>query len=465
MQVATSVLRQRQTAVRYNWGFRFALWCAILWAVGYQGIDLLVHNDALLGMTFAGANPLLVGLAIAVVFTVLLTAVSLVWVAANRGIHDWLRTVVQFNTANLLLFASAAVGGLVALISYVVTFQANSGFAVAMVMFYSSIGTAMAHLWYKEKVSRRGIIGLAIIALGCLLLYLSESGASGGDWLVVLGMGIFAGLGWGVEGALANRAMDVVDSNVAMSIRFTYEAVIWLAVFVISLAMGQGGELTEAAGALIATPPAFFMLLLAAFAIHFDYLCWYKSFVYCGVSRGLAVSTVSSALTALIGLALLTIMPSYLAVFAFALMAIGIFLVFSGQDNRNASLREVALEPSSRMFLGVCRADRLALKARVLVAIAERGRCWDYELATLFGGNQATRRGRFFLNKIRLYLVEAQAAGYLVALDEQAGNSTRSTQGKVHGNYALTEYGAKRLVALHLVEAEEGNRSTRGADN
>ncbi len=455
MQVPVSVLRQRQTAVRYNWGFRFALWCAILWAVGYQGLDLIVHNESLLGREFADADPYLVGLAIAVIFTVLLTVVSLIWVGANHGLRDWFSTITTFNSSNLLLLASAVIGGGVALVSYVITFQMNSGFAVAMVMFYSSIGTIMAHVWYREKVSRRGIIGLAIIALGCLFLYLSETRASGDEWLAVLGMGIFAGLGWGIEGALATRAMDVVDSNIALSVRFTYEAFIWLLVFALSLIMGQGSELAATIGTLLFSPGAFLMLILSAFCIHFDYLGWYKSFLYCGVSRGLAVSTISSAITVVIGLALVTIMPGYLTVVAFVLMTIGIFLVFSGQDNRSAALRDVDLKPSSTILWGLRRPGSLAFKARVLVEVAERGRCWDYELAASLVRERTTRRGRHLTNKLRLYLVEAQAAGLIIALDERVDDGKRFAQGKLLSNYALTEFGSERLQSMQLVTMVE----------
>lgn len=455
MQVSTSFLRQRQTAVRFNWGFRFALWCALLWAVGYQGLDLIVHNGVLLGNDFADTSPYLVGLAIAVVFTVLLTIVSLVWVGANHGLRDWINTVTKLDSSNLLLLLSAIVGGGVALVSYVITFQMDSGFAVAMVMFYSSVGAIMARFWYREKISRKCILGLVIIALGCLFLYLSESGLPGRNLLAVLGMGVFAGMGWGVEGALAARAMDVVDSNIAMSVRFTYEAVIWLLVFVLDLVLGGGADLAAAVGTLLSSHNALLMLVLVALCIHFDYLCWYKSFLYCGVSGGLSVSTISSAITVVIGLALMTIIPSYLAIVAFALMAIGIFLVFSGQDNRFATLRDVNVSPSSIILLGLHRPESLALKTRVLVEIAERGRCWDYELAASLVADQNTRRGRHLVNKLRLYLVEAQASGLIIALDEREDDGSRFAPGKLLSNYALTEFGSKRLQGMRLVMAEE----------
>ena len=50
-------------------------------------------------------------------------------------------------------------------------------------------------------------------------------------------------VGWGIEGAIAGRALDVTDPDVALPIRFTAENVYWLLIIVPIASIFVGGDL------------------------------------------------------------------------------------------------------------------------------------------------------------------------------------------------------------------------------
>ncbi|MDR2957486.1 MAG: hypothetical protein LBU61_04810, partial [Coriobacteriales bacterium] len=289
--ISTALLRDRQNTVRYNWGFRFALWCAILWGMSYLGLDIMTGQGLTAGVTpgsstglTASSSPYYTAIIIALTIAVFEAVVSTAWTSISGSFREWWQIIRRFDRVNLYFLLCAISSGSVAWLSFVTLSQIDATFAVAMVMFYPIIGTLIANRWYKEKVFKQCILGLAIIGAGCAVLYLPEAmKAANQNFLVISIIGILVGCGWGLESSIASRAMDVTSANLAASLRLTYEAVIWIIIaIVLSLVSPAEYPVLHSLSVLCSEPRALVFLAVAAIALSFNYYAWYQSSLLCG---------------------------------------------------------------------------------------------------------------------------------------------------------------------------------------
>lgn len=454
MQYSVDILRSRQNMVRYNWGFQFALWCSILWGTFYLGIELLVHNDGFMGVPFAARDPFHTACVVAALTAVMLAVFCVIWVAISGKLTDWAKMMCSFRHENRLLLGGAVLGGMAAWLSYIVGNWVDTTFAVGMVMFYPVIGGIVAHLWYRERISRRCILGLAVVVTGCIVLYMPAFADSLGSTVVLsCFMGLLAGTGWGLEAVLATRAMDVVDSEVSVAVRYTYEALIWIVFSLVMSFMPQVMPIQAYYISVLTNPISVVLLLIITLCFSLNYFAWYKSFILCGVAKGLAISDLSGFVTVVLGMFLLTSFPSWSEVFACMIMAIGVFIVYNDVGRALTVIRDIDLTPLSRRVELARSTDRLTEKTAAMMTIAENGVLWDYEVAQMMTeGIKEHRRLHRTRNQIRTYLIESAAAGMITAVDGRIDDGDQFSKGKLLSRYALTEFGLERLRHMGFVE-------------
>jgi drug/metabolite transporter (DMT)-like permease len=445
-------VRARHDNIRYNWGFRFALWCALLWGFGYSGMGLLARSDFFTSALHLSGNPFFAGTVMAVVLSSTMAVVSIIWIAANGHFREWFRLLTGFRRESLTYLVATLFGGSAVWLSYVAANMLDATFAVAMTMFYPIVGTLIARAWYREKVTAQCWIGLAIILFGCIVLYLPSIPIAYGGRLLILLLGILVGLGWAIEGVVASRAMDITDSNVGLSLRFTYEALIWIIVTFCVTLFRPDIPLLASVQATILLPQSALLYFTIAVSLTFNYLAWYKSFVLCGVCRGLAVSDISGFVTVGISLILIASQPSLLEVAACVFMAIGVFIVFYGQSAGMQVMRDVDLTAFYRRFRRRRTDTLMTLKTRTLVTIAEAGDCWDFEVADLLTADTGKERRQRRRKQIRIFTIEAAAAGLLTPVDEDVDDGSHFAEGKLLSRYALTAFGFERLRQAGVVE-------------
>jgi drug/metabolite transporter (DMT)-like permease len=97
-------------------------------------------------------------------------------------------------------------------------------------------------------------------------------------------------IGWGLEGAIAGRALDVSDPDVGLTLRFTAEVLVWLVVLVPLFVIFMGSQVLEAFGAALTNPVVLLLLIPLGLTFGFCYVSWYKSFPLIGVGRGQAIA-------------------------------------------------------------------------------------------------------------------------------------------------------------------------------
>jgi drug/metabolite transporter (DMT)-like permease len=274
-----------------RWGFMWALWAAILWGAWYVPGTAIWYEAPFLN--YAGTNTQF--LTSAAVITALNAITVLVFMFLWTGVlgkwKEYGRTIVQFKKVTKWYFLAAIFGGPMAIFgSFLAMGYVGAIFAAVAGLMYPIVGSILAYKWYGEKISRAAILGIGMIIVGGLVVFapgILEELRSGSDaWLGYLG-GLMAAVGWGVEGAIAGRALDVTDPDVGLTLRFTGEVFWWVAIILPIFMIFDAPILTLISQTMTFWP--IILLLLAGITFGFCYVSWYKSFPLIGVGRGQAV--------------------------------------------------------------------------------------------------------------------------------------------------------------------------------
>gem|GEM_PF-2012426 len=467
MEQPTTMLRSRQNAVRYNWGFRFALWCSILWGTFFVAVGLLVRDDRFMGVAFSVRDSFHAAYVIESIVAVLIAVMCLAWLGFTGKLLDYAKVMFGHHRENHMLMLCALFGGLASYLSYVVGSWVDTTFAIGMVMFYPILGGIVAHLWSHERISQRCIVGLVFIISGCIVLYLPAVFGTEFGQRVLLSctLGLLSGIGWGMEAVLASRVMDFVDSEVSNAVRYAYEAILWLVITAIVLIAPTGVPLPAYYAEVFSSPTSLVFLFFISLCFMLNAFSWYKSFTLCGVAKGLALSDLSGIISALYGMLLITASPSWTETLACMIMGVGVFIVYDRESRTAATLRDVDMTPSVRRLRRSRSTEMLPNKVYALVEIAEKGPLWDYDVVRAMESRAVDphRKARF-RRQIRVYLIEASAAGLLAPIEERVDDGSCISQGLLLSRYALTEYGCARLQNMGFMAMAEEAAAQPGLD-
>lgn len=152
-------------------------------------------------------------------------------------------------------------------------------------------------------------------------------------------------VGWGLEGAVAARAMDVSDPDAGIQCRFTFEVMFWGLVILPILAWFTELPVAGLTAATLSDPKAMQWIILAAACHAYCYTAFYKSFSLIGVSRGEAIGNLY-AVFALLFIAMFTLqLPQWYFLAGLVLTVLGSFVMFSEPAESVATLRD-ANEPA-----------------------------------------------------------------------------------------------------------------------
>jgi drug/metabolite transporter (DMT)-like permease len=159
-------------------------------------------------------------------------------------------------------------------------------------------------------------------------------------WLGYLG-GIMSAIGWGTEGAVAARAMDVSDPDVGIHCRFSFEILFWGILILPALALFTELPIAELIIDTVTHDKAMLWIVLAAACHAYCYTAFYKSFSLIGVGRGEAIGNLY-AVFALIFIAAFTLQfPQWYFVLGLIFTVLGSFVMFSESAESVANLRDV----------------------------------------------------------------------------------------------------------------------------
>jgi len=321
-----SQLRQRQI----RWGFIWALWCAILWGAWYVPGTVIYYEAPFVDMV---DNYLLAAFVITVLNAIAVLIALFVWVAVLGKTGDYARTLKRTKISRW--YAPAGLAGMLAIFGSIIAIAyVGLAFAAVAALMYPIVGALAAKVWYNERITKQAALGILVIVAGGVFIFapgiIGElTGAEGGTGLLGYIGGAMAIVGWGLEGAIAGRALDVSDPDVGITLRFTAEVAIWI-VIAIPIAWALAGDaLWSTFGDALANPTVWLLLLLLGLTFGFCYVSWYKSFPLIGVGRGQAIAALYGPF-ALLWLTIFTREPPSWQFIVGALIAVvGSFILFT----------------------------------------------------------------------------------------------------------------------------------------
>ncbi|MDE3011735.1 MAG: DMT family transporter [Pseudomonadota bacterium] len=333
---------------KQRWGFAWALWTALLWGIWYVPATALWFETPYSAIPLANTGLRVAATAVMTwIHAIAVFGFLSLWNGVLGRLPDYARTLVRFRGISRWYALASLCGGPLAIFGSCLAMGfVGPVFAAVTSLFYPVVGAVLARLWYRERISTRAAAGMAIIILGGVVIYgpglfgeLDERHPLA--WLGYLG-GVMSALGWGSEGAVASRAMDVSDPDVGIHCRFSFEVLFWSLLVLPALAWLGGFPIAELAHDSLANPRALLWIVLAAACHAYCYTAFYKSFSLIGVGRGEAIGNLY-AVFALMFIAVFTLqLPAWYFIVGLVLTVAGSFVMFSEPAESVAALRDPA---------------------------------------------------------------------------------------------------------------------------
>ncbi len=326
-------IKYRERSVR--WGFYWALWCAVVWGAWYVPGTAIWYEKPFVDLSSQGQLEFLLAAALITALSGLAVLMFLfLWIGVLEKWGEYIRTIRQGRIVRWYCLA-AIFGGPCALFgTYLAIGYAGPVFAVIASLMYPVVGATLARVWYQERISGRAAIGIVVILIGGISIYAPGllgdfSNQRESVWIGYVG-GLMAAFGWGVEGAIAGRALDVSDPDVGITIRFTAEVAYWFLLILPAIVIFFDTESVLIDG--IKSAMNFWSvvwIILSGASYGCCYVAWYKSFPLIGVGRGQAIAALHGVF-AVVFLALFTLeLPEWQFLIGLFLTILGGFIMFT----------------------------------------------------------------------------------------------------------------------------------------
>jgi len=341
-------LRKLEHQRRVRYGYMWALFCAVLWGLWYlPGTVVWVLNpfDEMYGEIAAGSGDSMALVITAVLITAFnaLTVILalMVWNGVLGKFGEMKRTLKEFKPCSKWFFLASIFGGPIAILgSFIAMGFVGAAFAAVAALMYPVVGSILASQWYGEKISKRAAAGIFMIIVGGFVIFggglLSELGTGNVAWIGYIG-GLMAAVGWGIEGAIAGKGLDIAEPDVGLTLRFLGENIIWWIIAVPLLAIA-GFPMVKYA--LLAFEPFTLMVLIfAGITFGFCYVTWYKSFPLIGVGRGQGIGNLYGLFAVIFVILFFGDIPSWTLLLGGAFCLAGSFTMFSEDTSSLESLR------------------------------------------------------------------------------------------------------------------------------
>jgi len=284
-------------------GILMGILCALYWGVWYvPGYAIYVTplvNDVYFNLLDYGLSDDLAAVLQAVFLTginaIACAVLLFIWNGGLGKMGELKRTLVQVKSVTKYYMIAGICGACAVSGTYIAALFLSPGFAAIAGLLYPIIGTIMSVLYLKQKVSKRAYLSIIVLLAGGITLYsgsLVTGGVDSANPLIGCIGGIMAAVGWGFEGAVAGKALDLTEPDIGLHLRFIFEALFWIIVLVV---IALTGIPIFATIGTIFEPTTFILVLMIGFSFAWCYVTWYKSFPMIGVARGQAIGSLYAA--------------------------------------------------------------------------------------------------------------------------------------------------------------------------
>lgn len=329
------------------WGYIWAFIAAILWGAWYVPSAALWHEFPINTWDTNQAEVLVtIVIVLATLHALLVGTFQFLWLSLLGKTQDFFRTLWCFRGIAKWYFLAAIAGGLLAnLGAYLAIGYIGPVFAAIAGLLYPVIGAVVARFWYKEKISKYSVMGIAIIVTGGIAIYIPAFANEVGTnkithWLGYLG-GAMTAIGWGMEGAIVGKALDVSDADCGVTIRYLAEFLCWMIFILPSLFIFTSLPIYETASQILSSWKVMMYLCVAAMSFAYCAIAWYKSFPLIGVGRGQAIGA-SYALFATLFTSLFTLnLPGGYFLIGLILVSIGSCVMILDSYKNSGAIRHI----------------------------------------------------------------------------------------------------------------------------
>ncbi|WP_406657333.1 DMT family transporter [Methanolobus sp. ZRKC2] len=344
-------LKKELHSKRMRKGYMWALFCAIGWALWYIAGTLLWSVDPFYGMYFdiAGINGDTIALILTAVMISALTAITaivalLIWNRALDNHREIGRSMKEFHPCSKWFFLASIFGGPIAIVgSFIAMGIIGPGFTAVAGLTYPIFGALLAWKWYGEKISKRAALGIMIIIVGGITIF---GGAAFGElakaegipWLGIIG-GLMGAIGFGTEGAIVGKGIDVTKPEIGLTIRYFFESGFWF-VLVIPLLAIVGYPIFTYAFQIFDTL-TIIILAITGFVAVANYASLYKSYPLVGVAKGQGIANLYGLLAVIFSFMFFGDVPEWTIVIGAILCIGGSYIMFSESHDGEESLRGV----------------------------------------------------------------------------------------------------------------------------
>jgi uncharacterized membrane protein len=301
-------LKKQESKRKISKGYMWALFCAVFWGIWYlPGTVVWVLNpfDKMYGAiaeTSGDGTALIITAVLITAFNALTVMLALMlWNGVLGKFGELVRTMKEFHPCSKWFFLASIFGGPMAIL----------GSFIAM-----------------------GFIGGGITIFGGGLL--TELSSGNVQWIGYLG-GLMAAAGWGIEGAIAGKGLDISEPDVGLTLRFVGENLIWWIIIVPILAIVGYPMYSFALQTF--EPLTLLVLIFAGITFGFCYVCWYKSFPLIGVGRGQGIGNLYGLFAIIFIFLFFGDVPQWTILVGGTLCVIGSFVMFTEDTSELETLR------------------------------------------------------------------------------------------------------------------------------
>lgn len=294
-------LIEKEKKNRIKWGFVWGFLAAIIWGLGYVPSVAVwkipdMSNSAVFPEGYTGYLVAMVAIAFGAGITKVFVT-TLFWDLGESKLSDVPKALSNLRISKTLLISTLiaspiGVGGYQLAVAY-----AGGSFAAAASLLTGAISAIVANLWYREKLNKKTMIGIAFIAIGGVFVFnpyaLIEdiaNPATKDAWIGYVG-GILAALAWGLEGVFVARVADVYDYSMNMTCRGIFDFFWWTFLCLPLAILFFGFDTMIGAMAHIYMHPAYWIWeILYVMSLFSAYVGMYRAFPLIGAGRGMSIS-------------------------------------------------------------------------------------------------------------------------------------------------------------------------------
>lgn len=338
---------ERKNKVR--WGFIWAIICAVFWGLGYVPLTIFWGFDPIgsqFGMEGEGGYIFssLMLTAFQIIFFGILLAV--IWSGATGKIKEYKRVITNRKAIKWLLLGAICGGPIAIMGNMLTTGYIGAGFAAAMALMSTVMGALLGRIINHEKLSKKAICGILVMLVGGILILnpqsmiadLSNPSSDGVIWGYI--GAIMSIVGWGFEGNIAVRTLDVTDADVSLPVRFSIEGILWILLLLPATACIVGFDtMGSALVECITSVPFVYWMIILVLSLGFCYAAQYKAFPLIGVGRTLSLNSLYVPISLIALFVFLGSDIGILMIVGTVIAVVGVFIMYWESDSIGETMR------------------------------------------------------------------------------------------------------------------------------